>query len=618
MKGDAPAPQHLASAERIRAYGLTGVCTVGVFAGGVLHFLGLPGWSSILWTSATVPVLVALLFEIVSALRRGDVGLDLVAALSMSAALGFGESLAANVVALMYSGGQLLEAFAHGRARREMSALLGRVSHTAMVYRGDVLTEVSINTILPGDRLIIRKGETLPVDGHVARGKAVLDLSALTGESTPRILTVGAEGLSGSVCLGEPFDLVASRTAPESTYASIVRLVEKAQASKAPMVRMADRYAIWFLALTLAIAGLAWLHSGEPLRALSVLVVATPCPLILAVPVALMSGISRAARAGVLVKSGDALEALALVRTLVIDKTGTLTHGVASVAAVRAERGWEANEVLRLAASLDQASGHVVAATLIAEAARRQLVLSAPTLVEELAGEGLVGTVDGKRVAIGSDSYVASHLTGGRSATFAHRDTAESQVAVACDGRQIGVVELRDEIRPDAAHLLQRLRDSGIKRIVLASGDRPEIAGLIGQTLGVDMAIGGLAPAAKVDIVRDEARAGRVMMVGDGVNDAPSLAAADVGVAMGARGTVASSEAAGVVLLVDELAPLAVALQVARRARVIAVQSVIAGLGLSVAAMFLAAAGFLSPVQGALLQEVIDVAVILNALRVLR
>lgn len=602
-----------------RHYGLVTVAVVGLAVGAGLWWWGRPDWSSLAWALATLPVLIALLVEITQSLRRGDVGLDVVAALSMSAALIFGETLAGNVVALMYAGGQLLETFAQGRARREMTALLGRVAHTAMRYRGEELEEVPISTIVPGDRLLIRKGETLPVDGRVAVSAASLDLSALTGESIPRTVAPGGEGLSGATSVGSPFELMASCPAAESTYAAIVRLVEGAQASKAPMVRLADRYAIWFLAFTVAVATAAWVLSGDPIRALSVLVVATPCPLILAVPVAIISGISRVARVGVLVKNGGVLETLARIEIAVLDKTGTLTHGQATVSDIRTAEGFSADEVLRLAASLDQASGHVVAAALVGEATRRGLQLSAPHEVDEVAGEGLTGLVDGKRIAVGGDRYVAARLTEPGPTTL--RDGLPQEVmtvAVSCDGVLAGLIVLEDHVRDDAGQLLDSLRAAGIRRIVLASGDRDAIAQSVGKRLGVDAAVGALDPEGKVAIIRREAATGPVMMVGDGVNDAPALAAADVGVAMGARGTAASSEAAGVVLLVDQLGPLAKAIVIARRTRGIALQSVFVGLGLSVLAMVAAAGGYLSPVQGALIQEAIDVAVILNALRALR
>jgi heavy metal translocating P-type ATPase len=596
---------------------LAAVAVLGLATGTLLWFGGMPVLAPFAWAAGTAPVLLALLVQIVVSLRRGDVGLDVVAALSMSAALAFGEPLAGNVVALMYSGGQLLETFAAGRARREMTALLGRVAKTAMVYTDKGLAERPIADIVPGDRLLIRRGEVLPVDGTTASPAAELDLSALTGESVPVTVAKGGDALSGSTSVGASFDLVAVRPAAESTYAGIVRLVEAAQSSKAPMVRLADRYAMGFLVLTVALSAAAWILSGDPLRALAVLVVATPCPLILAVPVAIISGMSRTARVGVLVKGGGVLETLARVKTAILDKTGTLTHGQATVTRIIAAPGQTEDEILRLAASLDQASGHVVAIALIEAAAARGLALSLPLDTRETPGEGIEGSIDGQKLIVGGRDFVAGK-TSATAGLVAEATPGAMTVSLGIDGALAGIIVLQDHLRADAETVLKDLRAAGVSRIVLASGDRTDIVEAIGQRLGLDRIAGELSPEGKVAVIRDEARSGTVMMVGDGVNDAPALAAADVGVAMGARGTAASSEAAGVVLLVDQLAPLAQAIVIARRTRTIALQSVVVGLGLSFAAMLAAAFGYLPPVQGALLQELIDVAVILNALRALR
>ena len=598
---------------------LVGIALLGLATGGWFWWHGEGGSSNRAWTLGTLPVLLALFAQIIASLRRGDVGLDVVAALSMSAALIFGQALAGNVVALMYAGGQLLESFAEGRARREMTALLGRVAFTAMRYRDASLEEVPIATIRQGDRLLVRQGDVVPVDGHVADGIAVLDLSALTGESIPKTLSRGGEVMSGATLVGAAFDLIASRPAAESAYAGIVRLVEAAQASKSPMARLADRYAVGFLALTVFIAAVAWLASGDPIRALAVLVVATPCPLILAVPVAMISGISRTAKSGALVKDGAALEALAHVRTAILDKTGTLTQGRPTITAIRTGQGFTDKDVLGLAASLDQASAHVVATSIIQAATEAGLTLLSPSEVAELPGKGIEGMVGDRRVAIGGKTYVR-HRSSGDDLLLRDMDAGDGvqSVAVAVDGVIAGIILLRDQLRDDARSTLDALRAAGIERIVLASGDMDHIAQIVGQSLGVDEILGDLTPEGKVAAVRREAATRPVMMVGDGVNDAPAPAAAAVGVAMGARGAAASSEAANVVLLVDELYPLATALNIARRTRAIALQSVFIGLGLSIAGMIVAAFGYLPPVHGALLQEAIDVAVILNALRALR
>ena len=599
------------------------IILVGIAAGGLVIGLVLswqaPRYAPLVWSVATLTVLISLSIQVFGALRRGDVGLDIVAALSMSAAIVFGEPLAGNVIGLMYAGGQLLESFAEGRARREMTALMGRISHFAMRHGTCGLEEIAISRIQPGDRLLIRQGEVLPVDGIVSGEGAALDMAALTGEPLPQPTPSGAEALSGSTCVGAPFDLVASQTAAESTYAGIVRLVEAAQASKAPMVRMADRFAVGFLVLTLIIAGGAWYFSEDPIRALAVLVVATPCPLILAVPVAIISGMSKAAGIGVLVKNGGMLEMLGRVQTAVLDKTGTLTHGQAAVVDIRTVSPFTAEAVLGAAASLDQASGHVVAAALIRAATESGLSLSKPEGVREVPGTGIEGYVEGRRIVVGGSGFV-QRMSGCEDPhdLITPEMRASMTVAVAIDGALAGMIVLKDQVRADAMSVLADLRTSGIRRLVLASGDRAEIAHVVGQALGMDAVLGDLTPEAKVDAVRREAGNGPVMMVGDGVNDAPALAAADIGVAMGARGTASSSEAAGVVVLVDELAPLAKAIAIARRSRRIALQSVSAGLTLSVGAMVAAAFGYLQPVEGAILQEAIDVAVILNALRALR
>jgi heavy metal translocating P-type ATPase len=598
---------------------LAGLVAFGLAAGFVAQLAGHGGWSASIWMAVTLPVLAALLVEIVNSLRRGDVGLDIVAGLSMSAALFFGESLAAAIVALMYAGGQFLEAYAERAARREMTALLARVPRTALRHRDAGLEEVALEFILPGDRLLIRQGDVVPVDGTVTSGVAVLDQSALTGESLPVKLVAGQSVLSGSTNAGHAFDLTAERPAADSTYAGVVRLVEAAQRSRAPMVRMADRFAIVFLALTVALAGAAWWLSGDPIRAVAVLVVATPCPLILAVPVALVSGLSRAAKLGILVKGGRALEMLARVRVLVIDKTGTLTIGHARIVETRTAEGIDSEEVLRLAASLDQASKHIIAQTIVSAARDKGLVLAVPSDVVETPGEGVAGLVDGRAVAVGGLQYIATRTGDAANALLDRkRPPGALASAVAADGRPIGVLILSDELRAGTAQLLRALRSEGVERIVLATGDRHEVAVSVAEGLGLDMVRSELTPDQKVLLVLSERKNGLVMMIGDGVNDAPALAAADVGMAMGARGAAASAEAADVVLLVDHLDRVLPAIQIAGRSRRIALESVVAGIGLSLVAMVAAAFGLIAPVQGALLQEIIDIAVIFNALRALR
>ena len=591
----------------------------GLAVGLVAWVFGHPIYADLLWAVATVPVVLVLAAEIVVSLRHGQVGLDIVALLSMAGALALNEPLAGVVVALMYSGGQFLEGYAARRARREMTALLERAPKFALRYADGDLRQVPIAALVPGDRVLVRRGEVVPADGAIAEGSdAVLDQSALTGEPLPVRLTSGADAMSGATNAGEAFDLIVGRLAAESTYAGIVRLVEEAAHSRAPMARLADRFAIAFLVATLAIAGVAWFASGDPVRWLAVMVVATPCPLILAVPVAIIAGVSRAARIGVLIKGGGALEVLAGVTTLIIDKTGTLTHGQALLSAIHPLAGFSEDEVLRLAASLDQASNHVVASALVAAARARGLTLTPPCDVHEAPGSGLEGTVDGRRVTVGGLAYVRERSRDGLVlGDLRPEREGEIAVAVAVDEVLAGLIVLADRIRDDVPRALAGFRANGVTRIVLASGDVRAVTEAVAARLGIDQALSEMTPERKLLAVAHERGSGVVMMVGDGVNDAPALAAADIGVAIGARGAAASSEAADAVLLVDRLDRIAEAMAIARRSRVIALQSVIAGIGLSVAAMVVAAFGYLPPVEGALVQEVIDVAVILNALRAL-
>lgn len=605
------------------AFALT---VLGLLTGGAAWLAGFHRAADLLWQATIVLVLLPLALDIIASLRRGEMGVDAIALLAMAGALAFGQNLAGAVVALMLSGGEMLEIYAGARARKELSSLVERAPRAVHRYEDGQLADPPIEEVRPGDRLLVKPGEIVPVDGVLLGPDAVLDESALTGESTPVDRRPGDRVPSGSLNDGGPFDLRAVATAERSTYAAIVRLVQEAEASRPPFVRMADRYSLIFLPLTLAIAGLAWKLSGHPVRALAVLVVATPCPLILAAPVAFIAGISRAAHRGVIIKGGAAIEGLARARTLLLDKTGTLTTGIPTIARVETfpPGGLPPEELVRLAASLDQVSPHVLAAAIVAAARDRGLPLTFPTGVAEQLGSGIEGSVDGRQVALGKASWVKERTGGGgplaaRLEELRRAVSTEGQVNVfvAVDGHPAGAIILADPIREDSAATLGKLRGLGIERVVMVTGDHHTVAERVGRELGVDAVLAECSPAAKVDAVKAESAKGPTVMVGDGVNDAPALAAATVGVAMGARGATASSEAADAVLMLDRLDRLVDALAISRRSRAIALQSVVAGMGLSLAAMIVAAFGYLPPLAGALFQEAIDVAVILNALRAL-
>jgi heavy metal translocating P-type ATPase len=596
------------------------IALTGLVLGTLAWFAGRDVLAGRIWAAGTVPVVVGLAVSMVRDFMAGRMGVDTVAFVAMSAALLLGQNLAGAVVAVMYAGGNMLEDLAVARAERDLKSLVDRAPRVAHRRTDQSVEDVLIDKVAIGDVILVLGGEVIPVDGVISGAGATLDEAALTGEPIPVTRNKGDPVHSGTINAGETFELRATAIAGESTYAGIVRMVTAAQTAKAPFIRLADRYALLLLPVTLLLAGAAWFLSGDPTRGLAVLVAATPCPLILAAPVAFIAGVSRAARLGILIKGGGPLEALARTHTVMFDKTGTLTVGGARLVAVETAPGESADEVLQLAGSLEQASHHVVAAAIVSAALARGLTLDTPDQVRETMGSGLEGCVGGKQVRVGSHQLVCGS---GRPESWAVRALRRASwrsalsVFVAVDKRTIGAILLADELRRETPRAVQALRTAGVSRIVMITGDRRDAAETIGAALDLDAVLADRVPSDKVEAVAIEQRLHPTLMVGDGINDAPALAAADVGIAMGARGASASSEAADVVILVDRLDRVSDAVVIARRARGIAVQSISAGMALSGVAMLAAAFGWLTPVASALTQEGIDVAVILNALRAL-
>lgn len=583
-----------------------GVCAIGA---SILGFAQPVQW----FVSAYVLAVCAVqAWRMARRLLHGQFGLDLLAIMAMISTIAVGEYWAGLVIVLMLAGGQALEDYANRRARAELSALLARVPTIAhQITTGGALVDVPVAQIAVGDELLVQPAEVIPVDGHLDSDVATTDESQLTGESMPVEHRQGDALLSGSINGADAIRMVSTATAATSQYQQIVDLVREASESRPPLVRLADRYALPFTLVALAIATVAAVLAGDPTRFAEVLVVATPCPLLLAAPVAFVAGISRAARAGIVVKGGTTLEQLSRVRSVAFDKTGTLTYGTPSVVSIRPEAGFDPERLLVLAGSVEQYSGHVLARALVHAVAERRLELSPASDVEEETASGVQGQVAGHRVAVGKRSYIESRV---RPFSAPQVGGGHMAIYVAVDGRYAGCVEFADRVRQNAAATLRALSSLGVRHMVMLTGDQRETAGHVAADLGITDVHAECLPQDKVRVVAGVSPR-PVMMVGDGVNDAPVLAAADIGVAMGARGSTAASESADVVILLDDIMRASYAVRVGHETTRIALQSIWMGISISVALMLVASFGLLPALFGAILQEAVDVVTILWALR---
>lgn len=542
-----------------------------------------------------------------SAIHHGEFGSDVLALSSIVATALTNEWLAAAVIALMLAGGRALESWAEGRARGQLEALLARAPHTAhLIDENGTICDVPLAQLTIGNRVVVRNGEVVPIDGNLTTD-GTFDESALTGEPLPLFRLSGTPIDSGVINTGAEVELVATNTSENSTYSNLIRLVAQAQASSAAGVRIANKWAVRFVPFAIGLAGAAWLISSQVSNAVAVIVAATPCPLILAVPVAIIAGMSKAASRGAIVKGGAALEGLARTKTVLLDKTGTLTQGGPEISEIRFAPGADENRTLNLAASLEQSSPHVVAKAIVTEARRRGLELTRATDVLEEHGTGLTGIVDGFKVYVGQPEHNLPEWATSEHALL---------VAVVIDGELEAVIGMDDPLRTEAQETIANLRRLGVERIAMVSGDRRGTAESISAELRLDVVFAECKPADKLEIVHNEIKStsGTVVAVGDGINDAPALAAATVGVAMGARGATAASEAADVVIVEDSIAHLADAIDAAQGARNRALQAAGVGMTLATAAMLLGAFGVFNATASAVTQEFIDAAAILWAL----
>lgn len=599
----------------LRRYPMVAATLVVALAGLVLT---LTAPAATRWVVGGYALVVAVMraYQMVRDMMRGNFGLDVLAVTAVVSTVAVGDIWAALIVVLMLTGGSALEDYASARAHREVSALLARAPHFAHVVGPDgELTDVAVIDVRVGDLLLVKPGEAVPVDGVLEGDTASFDESSLTGESLPVEHLVGEAVLSGSVSDQQVAMVRATVEAKDSQYQKIIELVQAAADSKAPIVRLADRYAVPFTAVALVLGGVAWWLSGSPVRFAEVLVVATPCPLLIAAPVSFIAGMSRAAKNGVVIKSGGILEQMARIRTVALDKTGTLTYGHPRVESVEPVPGTASDELVRFAAAAEQFSPHVLAQSVVDAAQSRGVDVPDAFDVTETTAAGVTATVDGRQVVVGKASHV-ERITG-TTVAAAELPPGRLAVHVGVDGRHAGRLVVADEIRHNAAPTLQTLHHLGVRHVVMLTGDAEPTALHVAAAIGVDDVRAGLLPADKVSAVvglQDRP----VMMVGDGVNDAPVLAAADVGVAMGAKGATAASESADVVIMLDDLGRVASAVAIAQRTVRVALEAIWMGIVLSVGLMVVAAFGVIPAVVGASLQEVVDLVAILGALRAVR
>lgn len=577
------------------------------------YFSGQQTFANWLLGIVSIAAIFPLLKDMWEHLRSGGYGIDILAITAIVTAVILGEYWTAIIVVIMLTGGEALEDYAEHRAKSELEALMTKAPQKATILRGRKTVEVSARDVEVGDKIVLKPGEVVPVDAVILDGGGSFDEASLTGESTPISKQVGDELLSGSINIDGAITARCLRKAANSQYEQIIKLVKAASNSQAPFVRLADRYSVPFTALAYAIAGSVWAVSGDPMRFLEVIVVATPCPLLLAAPIAIISGMSRSAKQGIIVKNGGALERLAEARTIAFDKTGTLTLGQLKVAKINVVKPFTKDEVLAAAASLEQHSNHVVAQAVANAALEQKLRVAKVKQLRETAGQGLSAVNNGKQVHIGRLSFLEDQNTDMSSKLPTVDETA---AYVAIDGKIAGVITFSDTVRPESKRTVELLRRLKFDRIMMVTGDNRANALAVAQQVGINK-IDVTAEALPADKLRaiEQVEKRPVAFVGDGVNDAPVLTASDVGIALGARGSTVASESADIVIMLDDVERVATATHIAHYTFKIARQSILIGIFISVGLMFAFSTGRFTALSGALLQEVVDIIVIFNALR---
>lgn len=582
----------------------------------ILDLTGNDSIAHVLLGVTSLAMVFPMLKDMLITLREGKYGVDVLAATAILTSVILGEYWSGMIIVLMLTGGEALEDYAENRAKKELTSLLDRAPQKATVLRDGKETELLVSAVRIGDKILIKTGEVLPVDGVLIKGSTSVDESSLTGESMPVLKGVGDAVMSGSINTEGSFVMKATQTSENSQYEQIIQLVKSAADSEAPFVKLTDRYSIPFTIVSFIIAGFMWIVTKDPNRFLQILVVATPCPLLLAAPIALISGMSRSAKYGVIVKNGSVLEKLASLGAIGFDKTGTLTTGQPEITeVVTLSKQLEKNELLAIAAALENQSSHVLARTIV-EAAKNKAVKKVKTgPIKEISGHGIESTYKDTVVRIGNARFMEqlSITLPIKVKADVHQKTASF---ISLGGSLAGYILFEDAVRPDAKYTVDALHTLGIKEAIMVTGDKQSVADEVALKVGIDTVYADCLPADKIKALKSlRTRQQSVAFVGDGVNDAPVLTSADVGIALGARGSTAASEAADVVILLDDLSKVAVAREIATRTFKIARQSILIGIGMSFALMAMFSTGKFKPSLGAALQEIVDVSVIINALR---
>lgn len=592
------------NSDKIKLYA---TLTIGIIAAVLEFIFHLPSYAQLIISILGLLLALIMFVDMVKVLKSGNFGIDLLAITAIVATIVLGQYWAGWIVLLMLTGGDSLEEYAANKAKSELKSLLDNTPSQAHLIIDQTVKDIDIDDVKVGDELLIRPKEQVPVDGVVFDGTSEVDESSLTGESVPVTIGKDSHVMSGSINGENPFKIRAEKVAADSEYQAIVKLVKESETHPAHFVRLADRYAVPFTLIAYVIAGIAWYISKDPIRIAQVLVVASPCPLILAAPIAFVSGMSRTSRNGIIVKSGTALEKLNSAKTVAFDKTGTITEGRLIVNGFKSVNGFSKEQVMVYAASLEQNSSHVMAKAIVDFTLKHNLELLPVTDLKETTAEGIVGKIDDIEVKVGQAEFVTDEKVD---------SVTGSGVYVSIDGEYAGVYSLLDQIRPEAKTTIQGLKNFGISNILMISGDKKEATELVASEVGITKAFPSSLPADKVKIIRGLGKEYHpTVMVGDGVNDAPALALADVGIAMGYKGANAASESADAVILQDDLSKVTTAVKIAHDTMKVAKEAVLIGIFICIALMIVAGFGLIPTIIGAMFQEVVDTVAILYALR---